>query len=66
MSAKDVLYVPILMENLMSVKKLTKAGVEVLFNDKLVTLKGETIATASARKSLRFGNGDPTGQSDFG
>ncbi|KXJ69949.1 hypothetical protein RP20_CCG025350 [Aedes albopictus] len=54
MHAKDVLYVPSLRDNLMSVKKLTKAGVEVIFNERYVTLKkdGETIGTAHMRGNL--------------
>lgn len=36
--ARDALFVPSLRENLMSVKKLTIAGVEVLFNEKIATL----------------------------
>lgn len=56
MSAKDVLYVPTLRKNLMSVKKLTKADVEVV---------NDCDSTSTRKKSLRSGNEDPTGECEF-
>lgn len=49
--ARDVLFMPSIRENLMSVKKLTIAGVEVLFNGKIVTA-GVVIATGHPRGNL--------------
>ncbi|XP_055614676.1 uncharacterized protein LOC129761001 [Uranotaenia lowii] len=45
---KDVLYIPDLRDNLMSVKKLAKAGISVLFSGTKATLKkdGMTVAVA--------------------
>ena len=54
MSAENVLYVPTLRENLMSVKKLTKAGVVVVFQETQVIIKinGEIIATGKQRGNM--------------
>lgn len=51
---KDVLFVPELLKNLMSVKKLVKAGVDVIFSGSIALLKKgeETIATAHLRGGL--------------
>src|SRR6218665_2388708 len=50
----DVLYVPQLCGNLISVKKLVEKGLEVHFNGKLCSIikNGETIAEATEHKGL--------------
>ena len=54
MSAENVLYAPTLRENLMCMTKLTKAGVEVIFQETQVIMKinGEIIATGKQRENL--------------
>lgn len=51
---KDVLFVPELRDNLMSVQKLTKAGIDVVFSKSVAILKfgGEVIATGHLRGGL--------------
>lgn len=51
---KDILYVPDLRDNLLSVRKLAAAGVEVLFVQKKTVLKkdGAVIATAQMKGNL--------------
>lgn len=54
LTMKDVLYIPELRDNLMSVKKLVKAGVVVIFcGSKAILKKGDVvIATANLRGNL--------------
>ena len=54
MSAENVMYVPTLRENLMSVKKLTKAGVEVIFQETqfIMKINGKIISTGKQRGNL--------------
>lgn len=48
---KDVLYVPNLRENLISVRKLTKAGLEVVFKNNKATIlhRGRDLVIAEAK-----------------
>lgn len=61
---KDVLYAPELRANLMSVRKLTKTGIDVVFSRSVAILKlcGETITTGH----LKGGCYEITVDVDFG
>ena len=50
----NVLYIPELRDNLLSVRKLTKAGLDVQFSKSMAVIKqeGKTIATASLKGNL--------------
>lgn len=51
---KRVYYVPDLRHNLLSVKSLTRSGIEVLFSDNVATIKknGEIVGVARLKNDL--------------